>query len=124
MSAPKKLSFIGWAIEREAKEREQGMLLRLFVIFGLGFFLLFAGLDQDLAAAKQLKASGVLQAVESDGKVMIDQQILLLSPNLRVYDGGNREILLHRLEVPVLVAYSYRYTTRGVVIDELREIPQ
>ncbi len=94
------------------------------ILFGLFFLLLSGGSVPLLSAAEELQGSGVLQAVESGELIVIDEKGFLVDSYLRVFDGEDKETMLYRLGVPTLVSYSYRYTTRGVVISRIQEVPQ
>lgn len=90
----------------------------------LAFFTLFYLMDGALFAAGNVKANGILTAVESDGSVVIDEKGYEMARSAEVLDQEGKRTFLKLFTLPAKVDFEYEFTKNGPLIIRIKEIPK
>lgn len=101
--------------------KKRKVLLRLLLA---GFVVFCLAVGDNVLAAGNISADGILTSVEDDGTVVIDEKGYEVDLSAQIVDSNGRTVLLDGLLTPVRVYYEYVYTKRGPVIKLIKEYPK
>ena len=95
------------------------MFLAVFIVLAL-----ILAASPDVSAAGKVKAHGKLTSIEDDGSVIIDGKGYLVSPFVTVQNYRGAIVSLSSFPPSSFVYFEYEYTTRGFVINIIKELAQ
>ena len=101
------------------KRKEIALFLAVFMVLALTI-----AASSNVLAAGKVKAHGTLTSIEADGTVIIDNKGYLVSPHVTVLDYRGAIVSLSSLPPSSFVYFEYEYTTRGFVINIIKELAQ
>ena len=90
-----------------------------FKILTIGTLLLFL-IPALIFAVGTVRGGGILTAIESDGSVVIDDMVYLVSPSVNILGYDGERISLGQISPPKRVSFEYVYTSGGGMIVKLQ----
>jgi len=101
------------------RRKNIALFLAVFIVLALTI-----AASSEVLAAGKVKAHGRLTSIEADGTVIIDNKGYLVSPYVTVQDYRGAIVSLSSLPPSSFVYFEYEYTTRGFVINIIKELAQ
>jgi len=101
------------------RRKNIALFLAMFIVLALTL-----AASSDVLAAGKVKAHGTLTSIEDDGSVIIDGKGYLVSPFVTVQNYRGAIVSLSSFPPSSFVYFEYEYTTRGFVINFIKELAQ
>ena len=101
------------------RRKNIALFLAMFIVLALTL-----AASSDVLAAGKVKAHGTLTSIEDDGSVIIDGKGYLVSPFVTVQNYRGAIVSLSSFPPSSFVYFEYEYTTRGFVINLIKELAQ